>query len=95
MGRLLTVFETHLDPDEYIDGLTMFDVAPQIVYTLTGATLVKVSDDHYLVLMCAEHDHGERDRQMLTRLLPETWSAFHAVHNPSHGFQIHHYGPEN
>jgi hypothetical protein len=93
--RLLSVFTTDLDPDEYIDSLTMFDVEPEAVYALAGASLIKVSEDHYLVLMCAEHDHGERDQQMLLRLLPQEWSAFHSVENPEQGFQVHHYGPED
>jgi hypothetical protein len=87
------VFETHLDPDEYIDTLAIFDIDPEIVYTLNGASLVKVSEDHYLVLMCAEHDHGERDRQLLLRVLDPAWDCFHSV--AGEGFQIHHYGPEN
>lgn len=87
------MFITHLDPDEYIDSLAVAE-PPEQVYALHGAGLVKVSDDHYLVLMCAEHDHGERDRQMLLRLLPKDWECFYSVENPEAAFQIHHYGPE-
>lgn len=88
------MFNTHLDPVEYIDSLAL-DGEPEQVYALHGAGLVKVSDDHYVVLMCSEHDHGEKDRQMLLRLLPKEWNCFHSVTNPEAGFQIHHYGPEN
>jgi hypothetical protein len=94
---LLLVFTTNLDPDDYVDTLKVSEDEPEQVYALPGAGLVKVSDEHYLVLMCAadDHKHGERDRQLLLRLLPSEWACFYSVENPEAGFQIHHYGPEN
>lgn len=84
---------TDLDANEYVSSMALTE-EPEKVYSLDGSHLVRIADDHYLVIVCTEHtDH--RGHDLLVRVLPRDWSEFHAAANPAEGFEVHHYGPED
>lgn len=84
---------TDLDADDYVRSLALAE-EPEKVYALDGAHLVRIAEDHYVVVKCVEHD-GHRGDEYLVRVLPSGWVRFHSAANPAEGFEVHHYGPED
>jgi hypothetical protein len=82
-----------VEPDEYVAALKVTEDSPAKLDEYDGATLIQVSDDHYLVLTCDQHDdhHGHR---AYARLMPEGWVCFAQATSPD-GWSAFHYGPED
>jgi len=93
----MTQHVTDLKPWEYMDSLAMSSEKPSEVYGLDGAALWRVTDDHFVMLVCtSDHDGAEvshRGPQMLLRVLPATWACFAVFVNPIDDYEAHHYGP--
>lgn len=84
--------ETQLDALEYLRSLALPEVdPPEEIRELDGAALWAVGEDHFLLLVCEEHEH--QGFRQLARVIPAEWENFLSVRNPEVGFQIHHYGP--
>jgi hypothetical protein len=83
---------TSLDYEEYLATLIV-DPAQVIsqVYTMDGAALYRVADDHYVTIECTKCKH--RGRALLERVMPKTWEVFASAVNPEDGFEAYHYGP--
>lgn len=79
--------------EEYLSSLAM-DPEQSIsqVYTMDGAGLYKVTDDHYVCIACTKCNH-HRGRALLERVLPRDWECFHSGVNVDEGFEVYHYGP--
>lgn len=84
--------DTHLGPSQYLDSLITDPTEPwSTVYTYDGATLYRITDDHYVVFECAAHEH--EGHLYLTRVLPQDWECFTSAVNDEAGFEAYHYGP--
>lgn len=63
------------------------------IYTMDGATLYKVADEHYVSVACCKQEHKHKGRALLERVLPQDWECFYSAINSEEGFEIYHYGP--
>jgi hypothetical protein len=58
-----------------------------------GATLYKVTDDHYVCVCCIADKHRHKGRVLLERALPQEWECFASGVNIEDGVGLFHYGP--
>lgn len=82
-----------LDAQEYIETLRMSE--DQNIVKVTdrdGAHLVRVHDDHFLIVDCTAHRH--HGRALLERTLPADWVCFASAVNVEERFEVYHYGPD-
>lgn len=82
---------TDLQPHEYVAQLQVSEQKPVKLDAYDGATLIFVSEDHYLVLTCDEHD-DHKGHRAYAKLFPEDWECF-AQAASDEGWSIFHYGP--
>ena len=85
---------TDLDASDYLASLAMTE-APTEVHGMDGASLWRVSDDHFVMLVCKDPEHTYRHKgpAYLRRVLPAHWVVFYSAANPAAEFEAHHYGP--
>lgn len=88
----MNVRETTMWPNRYLDSLVMGGPPWSAVYAIDGATLYKLTDDHFVIFQCTQHP-GHTGVHMLIRLMPEAWEQFAEFVNPEAGFRARHYGP--
>ena len=81
-----------VDHEQYLASLTT-DPAQSIsrIYSMDGAGLYKVSDDHYVCIECTRCNH--KGRALLERVMPRDWEVFYSAVNFDDGFEVYHYGP--
>lgn len=83
---------TELDPADYVALLQVSDQEPAKLGEYDGATLIFITEDHYLVLTCDQHDDHAGHRAY-ARLFPDGWECFAQSASPD-GWSVFHYGPE-
>lgn len=89
---MTSVQETTFGPQEYLASLRLDEDGPSPVVDLDGAVLYRVADDHFMVMVCTEHQH--RGHELLLRVMPQDWVCFSSVFNADVQFECHHYGPD-
>lgn len=82
---------TNLDAHDYVLSLSLTE-RPSEVHAMDGAALWRIDDDHFVMLVCAEHE-GHKGHELLRRVLPPTWESFYVASNPAEEYEAHHYGP--
>lgn len=81
-----------LDYETYLRSLVVNpDHEVSLIYMLDGAGLYKITDEHYVCVICTEHTH--KGKALLERVMPRDWECFSAAVNPEDGFELYHYGP--
>lgn len=63
------------------------------IYSMDGAALYKVADDHYVCVACCNEKCKHKGRVLLERVLPQDWECFASAVNLDEHFEIFHYGP--
>ena len=86
--------ETSLDAHDYLKSLRVTDEEPTEVSELDGAALWRITDDHFVLLTCADHEHTHRGARLLLRVMPAEWACFYEATNTDDGFEVYHYGPD-
>jgi hypothetical protein len=91
---------TDLDAQEYLAALDLSrmtgneDDRPTEVWEMDGGALWRVSDDHFVMLVCKDAEHpAHKGPAQLRRVLPAGWGVFYAAGNPAEQYEAHHYGP--
>jgi hypothetical protein len=80
------------DYEQYLSSLAITpEQSISRIYSMDGAGLYKITDDHYVVIECTRCKH--RGRALLERVLPRDWEVFHSGINTEEGFEVYHYGP--
>lgn len=82
---------TDLDAGEYIASLALTE-EPSEVYALDGGALWRVTDEHFVLLVCLDHDTHKGPAQ-LKRVLPPEWELFYTASNPDEQYVAEHWGP--
>jgi hypothetical protein len=84
---------TDLTAREYLDSLALTE-RPTEVHGMDGGTLWRLSDDHFVMLVCKDEQHtAHKGPALLRRVLPAEWRIFYAAANPDQEFEAHHWGP--
>jgi hypothetical protein len=60
---------------------------------MDGASLYKITDDHYVCVTCCDQQHRHKGRALLKRVLPQDWECFASAVNVGDGTEVFHYGP--
>jgi hypothetical protein len=80
---------------DYLQYLATLATSPEQsisrIYSMDGAGLYKVTDEHYVCVECIRCQH--RGRALLERVLPRDWECFYSAVNTEDGFEVYHYGP--
>lgn len=63
------------------------------IYSMDGAGLYKVADDHYVCVACTIDKCRHKGRALLERVLPRDWECFASAVNTDEHFEVFHYGP--
>lgn len=88
---LCAVREITVDSEEYVRSLRVSDEPATLCAVLDGALLVRVAEEHFVVLSCTEHQHT--GSVLLARVIPPHWERFSEARNSEQGWQAEHYGP--
>lgn len=84
---------TELDAHDYLKSLALVE-EPSEVHGTDGGALWRVSDDHFVLLVCKDPEHeAHKGPDMLRRVIPAAWGIFYSAANPDLDFEVYHYGP--
>ena len=86
--------EIDVDHITYLNSLLMGEGKVSRVYSMDGAGLYRITDEHYVIVCCSTPECAHRGKLLLERVMPREWICFHAGANTDDGFEAYHYGPE-
>jgi hypothetical protein len=88
----MIVRNTYMHPKDYLDTLRMDGPEWVQVDESDGASLYKLTDEHFVVIQCLAHT-GHRGWEVYARSLPKAFVEFAGFVNPDLRFRARHYGP--
>lgn len=84
--------QTLLDAEEYLRSLNLDRTINKVYGVLDGAALYRAADEHFVIVVCTEHDNHQ-GHALLRRVLPAAWDVLYKGANTEEAFEAWHYGP--